>query len=396
MKRILMLGGAFSQIPAIKYAKDAGYYVITCDYLPNNPGHKYADEYHNVSTTDLEGVLNLAESLNIDGVVAYASDPAAITASYVSEKMGLPGNSLQTTKIFSEKDLFRSFLRDYSFNTPKIEVFSENGSTPSGTTLTYPVVVKPVDSSGSKGVTIIQNKNELNDAISYAQNYSRSKKVIVEEFVGSPFKQIHGDCFVLNGSIIMWCLGDHHFRENTLAPYSTTLPSVLSKRDMDRVKSEIARFINLTGFQNGAINVEARIGYDGKVYLIDIGARNGGNFIPQLVYQATGFDEVSATIEAALGNYSVINDKGTYEVNNCCSHYVIGSEKEGTIKGIQYSERIREMIVQEHLYNKPGDKADCFKNSRNTIGVLILHYSNPSEMETTINSIGDHVRVIIE
>ena len=91
-KRILFLGAAPSQIPPIEYAKSQGHYVITCDYLPENPGHKLADESHNVSTTDIEGVLALAEKLKIDGIVAYASDPAAPTAAYVAEKMGLIGN----------------------------------------------------------------------------------------------------------------------------------------------------------------------------------------------------------------------------------------------------------------------------------------------------------------
>ena len=90
MKRLLMLGGSLYQTYAIKEAKRLGYYVITCDYLPSNPGHKYADEYHNVSTTDKEAVLTLAKELKVDGVVAYASDPAAPTAAYVCEQLGLP------------------------------------------------------------------------------------------------------------------------------------------------------------------------------------------------------------------------------------------------------------------------------------------------------------------
>lgn len=98
MKRILFLGGAPTQIPPIKYALEQGHYVITCDYLPENPGHKLAHEYHDVSTTDKEAVLALAKSLNIDGIVAYASDPAAPTAAYVSENLGLPGNPYESVE----------------------------------------------------------------------------------------------------------------------------------------------------------------------------------------------------------------------------------------------------------------------------------------------------------
>src|SRR5690554_5161638 len=103
-KRILFLGGAYAQIPIIKEAKTRGWYIITCDYLPDNPGHKLADEYYNVSTTDYNGILNLAEKVKPDFVVAYASDPAAPIAAYVSEQLGLPGNSFESVKLLSEKD----------------------------------------------------------------------------------------------------------------------------------------------------------------------------------------------------------------------------------------------------------------------------------------------------
>ena len=110
MKKLLMLGGSMQQIPAIKAAKEMGHYVITCDYLPENPGHKFADEYYNVSTTDKEAVLKLAKELKIDGIVAYASDPAAPTAAYVSENLGIPGNPYESVAMLTEKDKFRDFL----------------------------------------------------------------------------------------------------------------------------------------------------------------------------------------------------------------------------------------------------------------------------------------------
>ena len=162
MKRILMLGGAMQQIPAIKAAKDKGYYTITCDYLPDNPGHKYADEYYNVSTTDEKAVLELAKKLNIDGIVAYASDPAAITAAYVAENLNLPGNPYNSVKILTQKDLFRDFLEKNRFNTPKAGGYTcYEDALKEIDTFKFPVMVKPVDSSGSKGVVKIYNKERI-------------------------------------------------------------------------------------------------------------------------------------------------------------------------------------------------------------------------------------------
>src|SRR5690606_12140967 len=112
-------------IPPIRYALQQGHYVITCDYLPQNPGHKLAHEYHNVSTTDKEAVLALAKQLRVDGVVAYASDPSAPTAAYVAEQLGLPGNPYQSVQILARKDLFRAFLAEHGFNVPRSRSFYE-------------------------------------------------------------------------------------------------------------------------------------------------------------------------------------------------------------------------------------------------------------------------------
>ena len=151
-----MLGGSMQQIPIIKKAKEQGIYVITCDYAPENPGHKFADEYHNVSTTYLDGVLELAKGLDIDGIVAYASDPAAPTAAYVAEKLGLPGNPYESVKICTQKDLFRKFLKDHGFNCPVAEGYtSYEDALADIDKFRVPVMVKPVDSSGSKGVVKI-------------------------------------------------------------------------------------------------------------------------------------------------------------------------------------------------------------------------------------------------
>ena len=105
-KRILFLGASQFQMAPIVYAKEQGYYVITCDYLPDNPGHKFADEYHNVSTTDKEAVLELAKKMHIDGIVAYASDPAASTQAYVGNKLGLPSNPYTSVMILTRKDYY--------------------------------------------------------------------------------------------------------------------------------------------------------------------------------------------------------------------------------------------------------------------------------------------------
>ena len=184
MKKVLMLGGSLYQVYAIKEAVRLGYYVITCDYLPDNPGHKFAHEYYNVSTTDKEAVLALAQRLQVDGVVAYASDPAAPTAAYVCEKMGLPTSPYKSVEILSKKDLFRQYLAEHGFNVPKAQGFrSYEEALAVIDTFRLPVMVKPVDSSGSKGINKMTDKAQLKEFVEDALSYSRDKRFLIEEFI---------------------------------------------------------------------------------------------------------------------------------------------------------------------------------------------------------------------
>ena len=127
MKKLLMLRGSSAQVVAIKKAKGLGYYVITADYLEDNPGHQFSDEYHNVSTTDKEAILNLAKSLHIDGVVCYISDPGIPTAAFVAENLNLPSFPYKSVEILSNKDMFRSFLKENNFNVPKAKGYTSLG-----------------------------------------------------------------------------------------------------------------------------------------------------------------------------------------------------------------------------------------------------------------------------
>ena len=208
-KKILMLGGSLYQTYAIKEAVRLGYEVITCDYLPDNPGHQFAHEYHNVSTTDKEAVLKLAKELHVDGVVAYASDPAAPTAAYVCEKLGLPTSPYQSVEILSKKDLFRAFLSENGFNVPKAKGYTRyEDAFAEIDEFRLPVMVKPVDSSGSKGINKLTDKSQLKLFVEDALSYSREKRFLIEEFIVKKGYQISGDAFSVNGKLVFHCFGN--------------------------------------------------------------------------------------------------------------------------------------------------------------------------------------------
>ncbi len=389
-KKILFLGGAFAQIPIIHEARKRGMHIVTCDYMPENPGHRLADEYFNVSTTDFEGVLKLATKVEPDFILAYASDPAAPTAAYVSEILGLPGNSYQSVRNLCEKDVFRNLLKGNGFNTPEFFLINENNNVhekKSG--LSFPYIIKPTDSSGSKGITKVYEQAGVEAAIKYALRFSRNQRIIAEELIETNEKQLHGDGFVLDGKLVFSYLGDHHYdkKVNPFVPFSTTWPSTRNKEEIHRIEECVDNAIHLSGYKNGPVNIEARITDNGEIYIMEIGPRSGGNFVPQIINYATGFDMVGATLDILMGK-KVLWQPARREN---AAYYVIYSETDGTLDRLVISNKLKPYIKEYHQYIKSGGKVSSFQGANAAIGILLMTFNDHETMEYIISNMREFV-----
>lgn len=395
-KKLLLLGAMPTHIPVIQRAKERGIYVITCDYIPDNPGHKYADEAHYDSTTDNNAVYSLAKKCNVDGIMTFNSDPAAATAAYVSEILGLSSSGYNAVSIMSEKDKFRQFLYDNGFNTPRFNRYTSfNELWEDKFSFQWPIIIKPVDSSGSKGVSVVFNENQMSSCFEEAMSFSRSKRVIVEEFIESEGAQIHGNAFVKNGKIEFIYLGDHHFdaKINNLLPISTTWPSVRKTAEIKAVEKEVQRFITAIGYKQGGIDIEARISAkDGKIYLIEVGARNGGDYVPIVIQKASGFNFIDAWIDCVL--------EETTEHNKVCKsgffcYIVIHAKHSGLLKEIRISPALQKRIIERHDYLHPGEDIGIGSSSKYTAGIILASFESMAEMQNIVGNIDTHCQVIV-
>lgn len=401
MKKLLILGGSLYQTFAIKEAKRLGYYVITADYLPNNPGHKFADEYHNVSTIDKEAVLALAQELKIDGIVAYASDPAAPTAAYVAEKLGLPTSPYRSVEILSNKDLFRAYLREHGFNCPKAMGFTKyEEALDYIDEFTLPVMVKPVDSSGSKGITKLTDWSKLQEAVEEALSYSRGKRFLIEEFIVKKGYQISGDAFSVDGKLVFHCLGNEFYDPNCdkdFAPLGECWPFQMDHKYIDDLEAQLQRLMLALGMKSNAYNVEAIVGTDDKVYLLELGARSGGSLIPQVVEHATGINMVTWVIQAAAGDsidLSVLRGRTEMPVKGCWSNYMVHSDKTGQFKSISFEKQFEKKHVVDFVNDlHVGDSIHRFRDAQDCIGELILKYADVDEMFDVIHNIEKYIHV---
>lgn len=394
MKKLLLLGGSEQQIIAIKKAKEKNYYTILCDYLIDNPGQYFADKFYNISTTDRDAVLKIAIEENIDGIIAYASDPAAPTAAFVAEKLNLPTNPLWAVETLCNKDRFRKFLRENGFNTPVSEGY--NDFLVDKAKFNLPVIIKPVDSSGSKGATVLYSWDNLEAALNYAFSFSRSHRIIVEEFLEKKHNYlIGGDIFVFDGKIVVWGLLNCHRDNNVneLVPVGKSYPLDISLEDQKLAKNTLQDMINKLGLKFGSVNVELIIDKNNKVWPIDIGPRAGGNMIPDLLGMIFNLDLVELAVESSLGKKIEINYSSTdcyYATHN------LHTNLNGKYKKIVFSKDLEEKIIKKCIYKKPGDEVNYFDNASKALGIIFLKFDNLKEMHTILNSINNYYEVVVE
>lgn len=395
MKKILFLGGSKQQMPVIEYAKKKGYFTILCDYLKDNPGQYVADKFYCVSTTDKDEVLKVAKENEINGIVAYASDPAAPTAAYIGNIMGIPSNPYEAVEILSKKNLFRKFLKENGFNCPVAKSFRDYESARKSLNLfKFPIMIKPIDSSGSKGVNKIESINDFKEAFHKAMNNSREKIVIVEEFIERSHKEmIGGDAFVVNGKVEYFGLLNSHrdFTVSEFVPVGTSFPSFLDKDKVERVKLEVQKAVDILNIKMGALNLELMFDNDDNLYIVEIGPRNGGNMIPDLLYLSTGVDLIGATVEASLGNFQF--DLSINKDNEYYSTYVIHTEKSGFLKNITFNKEIEGNIVNKIMYKNNLDKIEKFDGANKALGIIFLKYNSLEEEKYKMDNMNKFINI---
>lgn len=393
-KKILLLGGSAQQVVAIETAKKLGYYTVLCDFLPDNPGQHVADKFYLESTTDKEAILKVAKKENMDGVLAYASDPAAPTAAYVAEKLGLPTNPYQSVETLCNKDKFRAFLKENGFNTPIAVGYADKNVDTS--LFNLPVIIKPVDSSGSKGATVLYSWDKLDEALDFAFSFSRSHRIIIEEFIEKKHEYlIGGDIFVAEGKVILWGLLNCHRDNNVnpLVPVGKSYPLMLEGSDIKAVEDTLQKMVDALDLKFGSVNVELVVDKNNKVWPIDVGPRAGGNMIPDLLGMIFGVDVVEMAVFAAMGREVEVTVK---EGVPYFATHNLHSNKSGTYRTIEFSEELERCIIKKCLYKNEGDKVEYFDNAAKALGIIFMKFDDKKTAETTLSRIHDLYKVVLE
>ena len=384
MKKLLLLGGAHYLLPVIREAHALGLYVITCDYLPDNPAHRFADEYRDVSIIDKEAVLAAAREMEIDGVMSFACDPGVVTAAYVAEQMGLPSvGSYEAVSILQDKGRFRAFLRDNGFTVPWAKSYADaSEALRDAADYPWPMIVKPVDSAGSKGVTRVDGPDALPAAITHALDFSHGGRFIVEQFVPQRGYSSDTDCFSVDGKLVYCSFDEQRFdpsAENPYTPAAYAWPSSMPAEIQAELRGELQRLMTLLGLGTSLYNVETRQGTDGKAYIMELSPRGGGNRLSEVLELAAGTKLIQNAVKAAVG--MPVDEMHDPEYKGHWAEIILHSDRDGAFQELWIDPDYRAYVAETQLWVVPGEQVERFSGANKAVGTLVLNFPDRETLE---------------
>lgn len=393
MKRLMILGAGHHQLISIKKAIDLGFYVITVDNVSDNVGHKYSHNYVNCSVIDEKCVLKTAEALNIDGIATFA-EIATPTVAFVVEQLGLAGSPLSSVENMLNKAKFRACQQKNNVNHPQfVSGNSFDAVAKEIEEMSLPLMFKPVDGTSSRGITKINsaNYNKFVKAFEFAQNYSRSKTVCIEEYLDGI--DVGGDGFMLNGELVFASITHKHKNNHLSTGHS--LPTNIDVNSQQKVYDELGANCRGAGYTDGPIDFDVMVSPD-QVSVIEINPRLGANGIPSLIKRATGVDLIAATLNFAVGNtvdFSIQNK----DIKSCGS-WVFGSNFAGQLEKMATFEELKQAVPEIYDYvtfYNPGDKVPKSIPDGNSLGYLYFDCPSQSDYSQIVTRLKDAIQLRI-
>ena len=261
-----------------------------------------------------------------------------------------------------------------------------------------PVMVKPVDSSGSKGINKLTDWSQLKDFVEDALHYSRRNRFLIEEFIVKKGHQISGDAFSVDGRLAFYCFGNEFYDPNCdkdFAPLGECWPFQMDQKYIVDLAEQLQRLFSLLNMKSNAYNVEAIVGEDDTVYLLEVGARSGGSLIPQVTEYATGVNMVTYVIKAAMGEDC--SDLKLVEPTGLWSNYMVHPTETGKYAGTWFDEDFKKKHVVDFVTDmKDGEEVHKFRGAQDCTGELILKYDNEEQMMQIIRDMDKYVRVKVK
>ena len=394
MKKLLILNGGHSEITLIKEAKNLDYFVITTGNDPHLIGHKIADKNIYEDYSNYEKILEIAKSESIDAVVSCANDFGAITASYIAEKMNLPGHdSFETTLLLHQKDNFKKFAKENHLQVANsIEFSDEHEAQKYASTITdFPLIIKPVDLTGGKGVSVVYNVDEYLNGVSTAFERSRKKCIVVEKYIVGTYHSF--STFVVDKKVIAYFSDNEYSYINPFFVASSCGPADNVEKVKDILISQAEKIANLLNLVNGVFHMQYVMDSNFVPYIIDITRRCSGDLYPEPVEHSTGLPWSKWIVLSETGSdSSCFVERGTQ--NKICGRFCIMPPKNGIIDDVIIADELKKYVYKDILWWKKGDFAKNYIADK--CGILFWEFDNRDEMNKILAKSRELVEVIVK
>lgn len=393
MKKVLIIGAGFLQSFVIRKAKEMGYHTLAVDADPNAVGFRYADEYGVVNIVDRDACLAFAKEHRIDGVLTAATDYGVLTASFVAREMGLPGLDYAAAERIKNKYLVRKCLYEHHVDDTEqaYEVHTDTDLADLAGKLRYPVMVKPCDGSGSRGASRVDGREGLENACKAAMDSSITHRAEIETFITG--REYGAESLVVNGEVHVLAIMKKWMTEPPYyAELGHALPSGLPEETEKKVIGCVKNAIEALGVNFGSVNMDMLITEDGKVYIVDIGARMGGNMIgPCIVPYGKGIDYMAAMLANAVGDRVDL----TPRPHGAVATKLLAFGREGKILRLPDFEKLeKEYGVEIYHHMTVGDTVHEYHTNLDGCGYVVAREESAEAAVEKAASVRDRIETI--
>lgn len=377
-KKLLIAGGGYADIPLILAAKKLGFYVITSGNRPNDMGHQYSNEYRMADFSDCDAILKLAKRLKISAICPCCNDFSALSAAYTAGKMGLPGHDpYRISQIIHHKDLYRKFALENGIASPRASWFTNKKDALKGmASLPLPVVIKPVNLSGGKGISTVNRMEESEKAVEKAFTILRTQRIVVEEFIEG---ERHGfSAFLVNGRVVFFFSDNEHYFLNPYMVAAASTPSTVSSEVENNLCIQSEKIASLLSLTTGIFHLQYILRNEEPI-IIEICRRAPGDLYIKLVEYATGVDYSSWIVRAFAG--MDCSDLEQASVKGFFTRHCVMAPRDGTLKNIVFDSSLDSMIIDKLMWWNKGEQVVNHLTTK--FGIVFLEFRSQDEMMKT-------------
>ena len=382
MKKVLVTGGSHAELPLIDELHKLGYTVITTGNNKEGIGHQHADQYISGDFSDINFVYELAEKEQVCGIVSGCNDFAYLSTAYACEKLGLPGHdSYEMSKKIHHKEQFHQLLGEAGIRVPRHIDCSKEEVLEKYQQIGFPLVVKPVDLTGGKGVHICYDSSELMPAVEHAFKVSRKKIIMLEEYIEGG--NYGGSFLIKNGRVTTYFCGNEQYSNDRYLVSGAYGPSDLSQQTLYELLKQVEKLAQKNALVDGLFHVQFIVDKSGYPIMIDPCRRTPGDLYVLLAGYSSGVNFAGEIVKAELG----LEIADTYcEQHHFVARECIMADCSGTIKEIRYNEEIENKILYQMVWGKSGDYVEDYLKYK--AGIVIMRFDHASEMI----DVGEHFK----